>query len=792
MPDRVGHDEKMKVFRKTGVSTLINILGMSVAFAAAMILMVQVRWDTTYDANYEGHKQVFRLENNWMDKGLFSTSFSRPMIEIAKTASPNIEAVGTYWTMPHEATLKKDGEETVFSVPSARVDSSMFSVFPFEWVEGSAREFTAGETAVVSEEYAKTFFGDESALGQFFKAGNGVEVRVVGVFKDMPKNSSMNYGVLVNLGDDFLNNSNEWSFVAFVKLKDPTLAKETETLIETALLDYFGENVDEEYAEEFRRGYRISNLNDAHFERDVRADIASTNKAITITLAAIAILLILIAIINFINFAFAEIPFRIKNINTRKVLGEGRGSLIVRQLLHAGLIALIAFAIACLIMHVVAGSSWASYVSDSLTLKNNIGILALMLGVALVSAVIAGLAPALYSTSQPAALVLKGSYGTSVKGKALRNILVGLQFVLSFLFILMALFVGVQTKYMMGKDMGFDEARVLQTWCGYPAGNQKDALRSHLLQNPSIEAVTFADSPVVSDGKMGWSRTGDDGNQVFMEVLPVDDNFVQFFGLQIVEGRDFRESDNQNETGSIIPNETYMQMFPQFHVGSLMYGHVDNCEIVGVVKDFNFKSLQHAMGPLVLYNWGKEGWRSFGTMYVRTAPGADFKDVSDYIKDAICKFDPRREPHMITVSHLDKWIEDMYQSEQSLGKLITIASFVALLIAIIGIIGLVFFETQFIRKEIAVRRVNGATVGSILKMINKKYLIMAAASFVIAAPVAYWLMTAWRKGFAYQAPVPVWLFLVALLAVAAITLAVVTLQSWRAANANPVESLKNE
>ena len=782
----------MKVFRKTGVSTLINILGMSVAFAAAMILMVQVRWDTTYDANFEGHKQVFRVENNWMDKGLFSTSFSRPMIEIAKTASPNIEAVGTYWTMPHEVTLKKDGEQTILSVPSARVDSSMFSVFPFEWVEGSAREFTAGETAVVSEEYAKTFFGDESAIGKSFKAGNGMEVRVVGVFKDMPKNYSMHYGVLVNLGDDFLDDSNEWSFPAFVKLKDPSLAKETETRMVNTLLEYVGDDVDEAQANEFRKGFRIVYLHEAHFERDVRANIASANKAISITLAAIAILLILIAIINFINFAFAEIPFRIKSINTRKVLGEGRGSLVGRQLLHAGLIALTAFAIACLIMHVVSGTSWASYVSDSLALKDNIGILALMLGVALVSALIAGLAPALYSTSQPAALVLKGSYGTSVKGKALRNILVGLQFVLSFLFILMALFVSVQTKFMIGKDMGFDEARVLQTWCGYPAGNQKDALRSHLLQNPSIEDVTFCDSPIVSDGKMGWSRTGDDGNQVFMESLPVDDNFVQFFGLQIVEGRDFRESDNQNESGSIIPNETFMKMFPQFHVGSLMYGHVDNCEIVGVVKDFNFKSLQHAMGPIVLYNWGKKGWRSFGTMYVRTAPGADFKEASDYIKEAICKFDPRREPHMITVSHLDEWIENMYQSEESLGKLITIASLVALLIAIIGIIGLVFFETQFIRKEIAVRRVNGATVDSILQMINKKYLIMAGASFVIAAPIAYYLMTAWRKGFAYQAPVPVWIFLVALLVVAAITLAVVTLQSWRAANANPVDSLKNE
>ena len=782
----------MKVFRKTGVSTLINILGMSVAFAAAMILMVQVRWDTTYDANFKGHGQVFRMENNWMDKGLYSTYFSRPIIEVAKAASPNIEAVGTFGWMAQEVTLKKDGEETVLSVPSAPVDSSMFSVFPFEWVEGSAREFTAGETAVVSEKYAKIFFGDESAVGKTFKAGNGVEVRVIGVFKDMPKNYSMHYGVLVNLGDRYLDTPSEWSFAAYLKLKDPSRAKETEALMVNAVLEQYGDDHDADEADEFRNGFRIVKLHDAHFERDVRANIASANKAISITLAAIAILLILIAIINFINFAFAEIPFRIKSINTRKVLGQGRGSLVGRQLLHAGLIALTAFAIACLIMHVVAGSSWASYVSDSLALKDNVGILALMLGVALVSAVIAGLAPALYSTSQPAALVLKGSYGTSVKGKALRNMLVGLQFILSFLFILMALFVGVQTRFMIGRDMGFDEARVLQTWCGYPAGNQKDALKSHLLQNPSIEAVTFADGQIVSDQKMGWSRTGDDGNQVFMEVLPVDVNFAEFFGLQIVEGRDFRESDNQNEAGSIIPNETFMQMFPQFHVGSLMGGHVDDCELIGVVKDFNFKSLQHAMGPLVLYNWGKEGWRSFGQMYVRTVPGADFKEVSDYIKEAICKFDPRREPHMITVSHLDEGIENMYQSEQSLGKLITIASFVALLIAIIGIIGLVFFETQFLRKEIAVRRVNGATVGGILKMINKKYLIMAVASFVIAAPVAYWLMTAWRKGFAYQAPVPVWIFLVALIAVAAITLAVVTLQSWRAANANPVESLKNE
>ena len=168
----------------------------------------------------------------------------------------------------------------------------------------------------MSEEYAKTFFGDESALGKNFKAGNGVEVRVIGVFKDMPKNSNMHYGVLVNLGDDYLDNSNEWSFPAFVKLKDPSLAKETEALMENVVLEQYGNDFDADETAEFRRGFRISNLHDAHFERDVRANIASANKAITITLDAIAILLILIAIINFINFAFAEIPFRIKSINS--------------------------------------------------------------------------------------------------------------------------------------------------------------------------------------------------------------------------------------------------------------------------------------------------------------------------------------------------------------------------------------------------------------------------------------------------------------------------------------------
>ena len=625
---------------------MINVIGMGVALAAAMILMVQVRWDTTYNKNFEGHEKVFRMENNWIDEGLFSTHISRPFIERTRDASPNIDAVGTISDQGNQIFYREGDKESAITIPAVLVDSAMFSVFPFEWVEGSAKDFTVPGNAVLNETFAKMIFGEESAIGKTLHTGD-ISSRIIGVFKNTPRNYSMHCGIIANIGDNNLEEFSEWSYGSFLKLKDPSLAKETEDAIYTALKEYISS--DEDTQVEWRKGFRISQIHDAHFERDVKANVPSANKAITITIAAIAILLIFIAIINFINFAFAEIPFRIKNINTRKVLGEGRGSLIGRQLAHAGLIALAAFGVACLAVHIVSGTSWASYVSDSLKLNDIPGILALTLCVALVSAVVAGIAPALYSTSQPAALVLKGSYGTSVKGRALRNALVALQFVLSFIFIIMALYVSVQTKYMIRKDMGFDQARVLQIWCGYYAGGQHEALESKLLQNPSIEAATFSDNMIVSNQKMGWGRTGDDGKQVFFEVLPVTDDFLRFFDLQILEGRDFQASDNQSETGVFIANENFIQKFPQYHLGSQIGGHVDKTEIVGIVKDFNFKSLQHPMEPLMLLVWGKTQWRNFSTMYVRMAPGADFKEVSEFIKKSVCEFDQTREPDQVNV-----------------------------------------------------------------------------------------------------------------------------------------------
>lgn len=783
----------MKLFRKTGVSTLINILGFGVAFAAASILLVQALWDVRYDDNFKGCEKVYRLEHNMFDRGRYASMLSRPLIELIRYKNPDIEAMGTVGMIGQSASNQVypvGKEEAKISTSITPIDTVMFRIYPFEFIEGSSKSFVSGHDALLSESTAKKLFGSESAVGKMVNSDNGGTLTVVGVYRDLPKNCTFCSDMFSNLADQDMDNPGEWSYSCFVKVKDGA-GKPDGSFVREAVIEAYGSEASEEELAKFQYLFRLTQLHEAHYERDARSGVVCANRGVVYTLIAIALLLIAISVISFINFAFAEIPFRIKTINTRKVLGERRRSLVFRQLMHACAVALAGFALSLLLFYLFSGTSLASFVSGSLSLTDNIPLLSVMLGIALLTAVGAGVAPALYSTSQPAALVLKGSFGTSVGGRVLRNVLVSVQFVLSFLFIIVSFYVRVQTDYMINKDMGFNMERVLQVTGTSEMGKKQDLVEGNMLKNPAIVDVTFADCELVADLRMSWSRGNTDaGELIVFEVYPVDVDFLEFFGFKILEGRGFTKSDDQSEGGVFVVNKTFMDAYPDnFRVGGQFPAHAQEPgELVGVVDDFNFKALQHAVGPFTFMVWGKQAWRYFRVMYVKLAPGADIQAVTSYITENI----PISDPSYISVKPLKGYIEEYYSNEKALGRLVTLASLVALLIAIIGIIGLVFFETQFLRKEIAVRRVNGATVGGILRMINKKYLTVAAVSFLIAAPIAYYVIISWRAGFAYQAPVPVWIFLSAFVLISLVSIVVVSIQSWTAANANPVESLKLE
>ena len=774
-------------------STVLNIIGLTLAFSVFLILMVQAVYDTRYDLGYPDTDKIVRIEySDPTSPGVYGVQLSRPIIEQLKGYFPQVEAVACYRYYKNNSGNFKEADTDIpgVRVRYATTDFDLLRVFPFEFVEGDTSGYRAPGTAVISERGARKVFGGQSPVGKDIqfetKDNTGYSWRIVAVYKDFPDNSSMDNELLLNIGDESLNNPSEWSYPCYMKLRT---GEGMQPLLDSLNYMFYG---DGEYAD--NADVRLSTLHEAYFARDMAGDnMAKGNRTTTMTLLTVSILVLLIAIINFVNFAMASVPFSIKSINTRRVIGSTRGQQIWAQLWRALGLVLLAFALSVGVMSLAATSSLASNISGSLRVVDNPHIILIGLGVAVLTAFIAGIFPARYSTSFNPAMVLKGSFSLSAKGRKMRSVLVGFQYVISFILILCSLFITVQVKYMKSYDMGFDREQTVEFFVSSKIGNSRETLRQMLLENPNIADVTFAGGQVVSQGKMGWGRTYQ-GQRVQMDCLPVDPNFISFFGMEIAEGRDFSESDNLNPNGTFIVNQAFMAKYPFLRIGLKFTGHKSDdmpAEIVGIVKDFNFQPLQYSVAPIVLYNFGSEPWWPLTVGYAKVLPG-NVQETFKFIREKCAELDPTFDTSSMGLYFMDEGIGRLYEKEDNLNRLITTAALISLLISVIGILGLVYFETQFRRKEIAVRRVHGASVGEILAMLNRYYLIITLVCFVVAVPVAIVIIRSWVAAFPYQSPVPVWIFLAALLIIGLITIVTVTLQSRRAALRNPVDSIANE
>ena len=789
------------------VSSILNILGLTAAFAGLYIILVQVHHDLTYNKALKDSDRIYvltmpgRFSNN-----VYSTYVNRPMSEAVIAAVPSVEAGGCAANLGSNEVSVRSGEgQSSVELRVTSFSKPAIDVFGFELVAGNLDNWISNTDAVMSESAAKRL---GVQVGDHFQYGywNWTDVTVAAIYKDMPVNSDLSsIDFILNLGDVGMDDWSQWGWNYFIKLAKGTDPKEFEEIAHKVAFDLFmkafdidDSNMTEKKAadiEEYKKmmSPHLMLLTDNYFAENVGHPGKSGNRTTTITLLVIAIFVMLIAFINYINFFFAMVPLRLRSINTRKILGSSRFQLVMSSVGESVLMVVIALGLAVAVVTLFRQSTLAALIDTPLNFGQNLGIAALTIGIALLISVLASLYPALFSTSFNPAFALKGTLGTTQKGKAFRIGLIGLQFTVSIVLIICAIFVHQQRSFMMEHDLGFNQEYLLQSHVTWDLANNRETVESRLKSDAAIKDIAWGDGPFVANNRhMAWNRPFKDGD-VSWQVYPVSWNFLRFMGIDIVEGRDFTPADEQSENGVYIINETAQKTYG-ITTEDEIKGHKDGmAEIAGVCKDFNFSPLREKIEPFAFYVYGKDPWSPCMRLFIRTEAGVDTQALMERSIKTLNDLDPTLgDGFSVWMRPFEQAIENQYKKEQNLSKLVTLFTILAIVISLMGVFGLVMFETEHRRKEIGIRRVHGATVGQILAMFNSRFVKIVLVCFVIAVPVSIVIMRRYLEGFAYQVPLHVWVFALALLAVLAVTIAVVTLRSLRAATVNPVKSLRTE
>jgi putative ABC transport system permease protein len=449
-----------------------------------------------------------------------------------------------------------------------------------------------------------------------------------------------------------------------------------------------------------------------------------------------------------------------------------------------------------IIVFAFAQNPLSEYISCSVSLRENWDLALAMIVFLMIFAAIVSLYPAFYITKFNPALVMKGSFHATKSGKMLRYSLVGIQYIISISLIICTLFIQRQHKYMLKYEMGFDKEMLYTIEVPMSAlgtsiemdYTRRDALTDKLKQNPNIIDVAYGDNSLVNFVHMGWGRDYKD-QLINFNSYPVSWNFLQMMGIKIEEGRDFMQSDEQLLTGAYIFNREAADRFG-IDLDAQIKAHTNELTpVIGICENFNFQPLQYGIDPFAFVVFGQYGWRHPNHAFIRVATGTDYKELSKYVKDVISEFAPAVSVEQNELKFFDDELAIQYQKEDKLSTLVTMFSVLSILISIIGVFGLVLFETQYKRHEIGIRRIHGASSAGIIKMFNKKYLYIVAICSAVAIPISYYIIDRWMQQFAYRAEMSVWVYVVAVLTITIITIVTVSIRSWKAANENPVEAI---
>ncbi|MEO6731404.1 MAG: ABC transporter permease [Ferruginibacter sp.] len=779
---------------KNKTTTVINVTGLSVGMTAAVLIFLWVQNEISFDDYHKDTNTIYRLTTNVKSQGWVWGTVPLLLADAIKNKVPEIERTARLHS----------GEMPIFNINNnlsyqkncAFVDDDWFKIFHYDFIEGNAAAFAHDPNSIIlTASEAKKYFRNGDAIGKVIHA-DSLNLVVKAIVADAPANSSFQYTSFIPLSNLLINqdrreNDEQWAnanYITFIKVKPGINVAAVSKKI-TEVLQQRGGDTKKETT------ISLVNLKDMHFETHLQSAVfVSGNKKTVYIFSVLGILLLLIACINYVNLTTAKASLRAKEVSVRKIVGANRSHLFYQFLAEALLVSCIALMATLALVH------FCLPVFNSITNKNfelplTSASLWQLTGLTLLTAfILNSIYPAVVLSSFKPLNVFRGFTVLKLKDNYLRKGLVTLQFTISIILIAGCIVIYKQMQFIQQTNPGYNMSQVLVTHIPPSVDFSKKnriafAIKQDLLTQNSIQNVSFANQIIsnigsYSTGSADWEGHDTSFNPQIAQ-LSTDADFAATLQLQMKEGRWFRQNDEADKNNVVLNEEAIKELnIHQPYIGRRFTWKGKQGQIIGIVKDFKYKSLHDKTGPLVAF----QGPRWYNTFMIRIAPNSASKAITA-LQNTWKKILPGNP---VEYNFLDDTFNELYKDDQRTSTLILVFAIIAVAISCLGLFGLAAFTAERRAKEIGIRKVLGASVTGITRLLSKDFLKLVVMAFVIATPLAALAMNKWLQAFAYRINISWWMF--ALAGIIAISIAVITIsfQSIKAALANPVNSLRTE
>jgi putative ABC transport system permease protein len=799
----------LRNFRKNKFYTSLNITGLAIGLVTCLLILLYVQDELSYDRFHEKASRIYRVNNE--------VKFGENFFDVAQTpallgaeAVKQLPQVQQYTRLrPQGGFLVKKGNENLRENRVAYADSTLFEVFTFPMISGDpATALKIPNSVVINESMAKKYFNRTDVAGQQLIIDDRKTYTVTGVITDIPGNAHFHFDFFLPLTENNRSRSDDWlsqNFNTYILLKENATAENTEQQL-TAMLNRFiapelksvlGITMDEFTRQGSYSKCTLTPLLSIHLHGDKLGELGENrNIRYVYIFSLVAIFILIIACVNFMNLFTARSANRAKEVGVRKVLGSLRANLVKQFLAESIFISSIALLLAVAIT-VLMLPYFNQLTGKTIALSVFIQpvIIAVLLLLAPVVGLLAGIYPAfIISAFQPIA-VLKGKLSAGFKRGWLRNALVVFQFCISIVLITGTLVIYSQLNYMNSKDLGFDREQVLVVRNTSALKQQAASFKEDLLHLSGVTHATLTGYLPLN----GYRNNSAYFNSPALDVktsLPmqtwfVDENYIPALDMQLVAGRNF-SGQMATDSSAIIINEAAARFLGNNNLLNKKLYELDDIEtkkiiefhIIGIVKNFHINSLRDAVEPMLL----RLGKNEIGSIALRLNT-ADIPSVIAQVKN---KWQSAAPGVPFEYSFMDEDYNRLYGTEQRMGRIFISFTALAIFIACLGLFALVAYAAEQRIREIGIRKVLGASSMSIVKMLSADFLKLVSIATIISFPIAWYVMQQWLQGFAYRVNMGWEIFVIAGMATLIITIATISFQSVKAAMANPVKSLKSE